>query len=90
MSLNVLHSELIEAHKLIPHLLQPGITKLSSDIIAVYIQASAKIFGRWAAETSQRWSEDVLPEVKALVQTIMDRLNDFVGSPDIEVQERVG
>jgi AP-3 complex subunit delta-1 len=55
----------------------------------VYIQAVVKIFGYWAAELAQRWDEDDLPEVKDVVETVMERVNNFASSPHIEVQERV-
>ncbi|KAK0217615.1 adaptin N terminal region-domain-containing protein [Armillaria nabsnona] len=81
-------SELAEPQKLLPYLLQPGISHLSPDIIAVYIQAAAKIFGFWATEVAQHWTEDDLPEVKDLVAMFISRGNEFVSSPHIEVQER--
>ncbi len=87
--LTVNFSELAEPQKLLPYLLQPGISHLSPDIIAVYIQAAAKIFGFWATEVAQRWTEDDLPEVKDLVAMVISRGNEFVSSPHIEVQERV-
>lgn len=84
-----LHSELAEPQKLLPFILQPEISNLSPDIIAVYIQAATKIFGHWAAETAQRWSDEDLPEVKNLVEVIIGRVSEFVSNPHIEVQERV-
>ncbi|KAK0466157.1 adaptin N terminal region-domain-containing protein [Desarmillaria tabescens] len=81
-------SELAEPQKLLPYLLQPDISRLSPDIIAVYIQAATKIFGFWATEVAQRWTEDDLPEVKDLVATFISRGSEFVSSPHIEVQER--
>lgn len=83
-------SELADPQKLLPYILQPEITNLSPDIIAVYIQAATKIFGSWAAEVAERWSEDDLPEVKNVVDVIVTRVTEFAGSPHIEVQERVG
>lgn len=71
------------------YLLQPDIVSLTPDTIAVYIQAAAKIFGYWAAEIAERWSEDDLSEVKSVVEEVVSRVNDFVGSPHTEVQERV-
>lgn len=55
----------------------------------MYIQAATKVFGHWAAEIAQRWEDDDLQEVKGLVEFIMTRVSDFIGSPHIEVQERV-
>ncbi|KAK0209103.1 adaptin N terminal region-domain-containing protein [Desarmillaria ectypa] len=81
-------SELAEPQKLLPYLLQPDISRLSPDIIAVYIQAATKIFGFWATEVAQRWTEDDLSEVKDLVATFISRGSEFVSSPHIEVQER--
>lgn len=82
-------SELADPQKLLPYILQPEITNLSPDIIAVYILAATKIFGFWATEVAERWSEDDLPEVRNLVDDIVTRVTEFAGSPQIEVQERV-
>jgi hypothetical protein len=83
-------SLLAEPHKLLPYLLQPETTNLAPDILSVYIQAVTKIFGYWAAQLAQRWVDDDLPQVKSVVDMIMTRVNDFVSSPHVEVQERVG
>ncbi|KAH9486426.1 AP-3 complex subunit delta-1 [Psilocybe cubensis] len=80
--------ELSEPEKLLPYLLQPEIDNLSSDIIAVYIQAATKIFGMWASELAQEWEDDSLPEVKQVVESILNRTREFSGSQYIEVQER--
>lgn len=82
-------SELAEPQKLLPYILQPGISILSPETIAVYIQAAMKIFGYWAAELAERWEDDDLQEVKTVVESILARLSDLVSSPHIEVQERV-
>ncbi|KAJ7204362.1 adaptin N terminal region-domain-containing protein [Mycena pura] len=81
-------SELAEPQKLLPYLLRPEIATLSPEIIAVYIQAVSKIFGHWAAEIAQRWDDDDLPEVKSTVELILGRVQEFVSSSDVEVQER--
>ncbi|GAW04764.1 Adaptor protein complex AP-3 delta subunit [Lentinula edodes] len=81
-------SELTDTQKLLPLILQPGISNLSPDIIAVYIQAATKIFGFYAAEVAQRWIDDDLHEVKAVVQMVIERVGPFVSSSHIEVQER--
>ncbi|KAJ3713758.1 adaptin N terminal region-domain-containing protein [Lentinula guzmanii] len=81
-------SELADPQKLLPLILQPEISNLSHDIIAVYIQAAMKIFGFYAADTAQRWTDDDLHEVKATVQMIVERVSPFVSSTHIEVQER--
>jgi hypothetical protein len=81
--------ELSEPQKLLPHLLQPDVTTLPPDTIAVYISATTKIFGYWASELAQKWDDDDLPEVKRVVETISARMSELVSSPHIEVQERV-
>jgi len=55
----------------------------------VYIQAATKIFGHWAVEHANRWDNDALHEIKAVVDTVMTRVKEFTSSPHIEVQERV-
>ncbi|KAF5383966.1 hypothetical protein D9757_006977 [Collybiopsis confluens] len=81
-------SELADPQKLLPLILRPEITHLSPDIIAVYIQAATKVFGFWAAEVAQRWTDDDLRQVKDVVQMVIEHISPFVGSPHIEVQER--
>ncbi|KAL0951907.1 hypothetical protein HGRIS_008562 [Hohenbuehelia grisea] len=81
-------SELVEPQKLLPHILRPEIANLAPETIAVYIQAASKIFGYWAAELAERWTDDDLPAVKEVVQTVVSGVQGFVGSPHIEVQER--
>jgi AP-3 complex subunit delta len=83
------YSELIEPQKLIPYVLQPAISNLDPDTIAVYIQAATKVFGHWAAELAQRWGDSDLAEVKTIVDTIITRVREFTSSSHIEVQERV-
>lgn len=85
-----LRSELVDPQKLLPLILLPEISNLSPDIIAVYIQAATKVFGFWATEVAQRWTDDDLHEVKSVVQLVIERVSPFVSSPHIEVQERVG
>jgi AP-3 complex subunit delta-1 len=82
-------SELSEPQKLLPYLLQSEIANLHPEIIAVYIQATSKIFGHWAAEVAQRWDDGDLPEVKNLVDLIIVRVREFVSNAHVEVQERV-
>jgi AP-3 complex subunit delta len=80
---------LAEPQKLIPELLQPEISNLEPETIAVYIQAATKVFGYWAVEVAQRWEDDDLQEVKEVVDLIMTHISHFVSSPHVEVQERV-
>lgn len=82
-------SELMDPHKLIPHLLQPGIEQLAPDILSVYIMAITKVFGSWAADLAQRWEDDDLPQATSIVESILTRLDAFSSSPHVEVQERV-
>ncbi|EGN93647.1 hypothetical protein SERLA73DRAFT_97586 [Serpula lacrymans var. lacrymans S7.3] len=80
--------ELNEPQSVLPHLLRPEAINLSSDILTVYIQATAKVFGVWAAELAQRWIDDYLTKVKTTVDEIIERMNQLAASPYIEVQER--
>ena len=82
-------SELAEPQKLIPEILQPEMSNLDPETIAVYIHSATKVFGYWAAELAERWSDDDLPQVKGIVDLILTRVSEFVGSPHVEVQERV-
>jgi len=62
---------------------------LSSDIVAVYIQAATKVFGSWAADIAQRWTDDDLTYLKSMVELMIFRLGELTQSSQIEVQERV-
>lgn len=62
---------------------------LSSDIVAMYIQAATKVFGSWAADVAQRWTDDDLTHLKSMVEFMISRLRELVQSSQIEVQERV-
>lgn len=55
----------------------------------MYIQAANKIFGYWATEAAQQWTNDLLEKVKGAVETMIEQMEEFVSSPHIEVQERV-
>ncbi|KAF8240817.1 Ap3d1 protein [Tricholoma matsutake] len=81
-------NELAEPQKLLAYIMQPEISRLSSETIAVYIQAATKIFGFWATELAERWNDEDLPEVKGVVDLIVSRVTELVRSPHIEVQER--
>lgn len=81
--------ELQEPQKVIPFLLQKEVSNLSPDVIAVYIQATTKIFGSWSSELAQRWDDDHLPEVRRVVEIILLRMREFAKSAHVEVQERV-
>lgn len=81
-------SELLEPQKLLPYLLQPEVSNLQPDTVAVYVQAVVKIFGTWAADLAQEWDEDRLPELQQTVQLILSRMEQLVSSPFVEVQER--
>jgi len=80
--------ELVAPEELLPYLLHPNVALLDSEIIAVYIQAANKIFGYWATEAAQQWTNDLLEKVKGAVETMIEQIEDFVSSPHIEVQER--
>lgn len=81
--------ELHEPQKLLPYLLQSDIGNLSSDVVAMYLQAALKVFGYWASELAQRWDDESLPEVKQVVESILSRVGELASSQYIEVQERV-
>jgi hypothetical protein len=62
---------------------------LAPETVGIYLHAILKVFGVWAGELSEKWDDDDLPKVKTLVEEIVDTLQTFASSPDIEVQERV-
>jgi len=81
--------ELSDPQRTIALLLQPNVALLPTETIAVYLQSALKVFGHWAAEVSNRWDEEFLPETKRQVDEIMASLQTFVSSQYVEVQERV-
>ena len=81
--------ELAEPQKLLPVLLQPAISKLHPETVAVYVHAATKVFAFWAVETAKRWDNDDLPKVKQQVDYVVELLQEFATDPNIEVQERV-
>lgn len=89
MSSRAYARELADPQKLLTYLLQPRVLGLPPDTIAVYLQATTKVFGVWASELAERWDGDDLPKVKNIVESTIERLGDFVSNPNIEVQERV-
>lgn len=79
-----------DTRKIIPTLLQPSVASLAPDIIAVYIQSVAKIFGTWVVQLAQTWDDDTdLPEVRRVADSIVEGIQPFASNPDFEVQERV-
>lgn len=80
---------MLAPEELLPYLLHPNVALLDPEIIAVYIQAANKIFGYWATEAAQQWTNDLLEKVKSAVETMIEQMDEFVSSPHIEVQERV-
>lgn len=88
-SLSDVYSELLAPEELLPYLLHPNIAFLDPEMIAVYIQAANKIFGYWATEAAQQWTDDLLVKVQGAVETMIEQMEEFVSSPHIEVQERV-
>ncbi|TFK68252.1 Adaptor protein complex AP-3 delta subunit [Pluteus cervinus] len=80
--------ELTDPQQLLPYFFTAEVSHLTPDIIAVYIQAATKIFGYWAAELAERWDNEMLPELKEVVEAIVESVTEFSGSTHIEVQER--
>jgi hypothetical protein len=83
------NSEIAEPQKLLPHLLQPNVSLLSSETIGVYIQTAVKLFGAWSIELSQNWDNGKIQDVREVVDTLISRLKNFTSHPEAEVQERV-
>ncbi|KAK4685786.1 hypothetical protein P7C73_g4354, partial [Tremellales sp. Uapishka_1] len=72
----------------ISSILSPTLPSSSSSLIALSIQAAAKIFGFHAANVSTSWSGDLSAETKNLVISIKKGLEPFLHWSEIEVQER--
>jgi AP-3 complex subunit delta len=70
-------------------LVQPSISHLPPDIIAVYLQSTLKVFSYWTYELVGRWDDSQLRRVETTVTSILDAITLFASHADIEVQERV-
>ncbi|KIK11318.1 hypothetical protein PISMIDRAFT_19627, partial [Pisolithus microcarpus 441] len=81
-------SGLLAPKELLSYLLRSEVANLDPDTVAVYLQAATKVFGYWSTEAAQQWTDDLLDKVKGAVDSVMERLEDFISSPHIEVQER--
>ncbi|KAG2365496.1 adaptin N terminal region-domain-containing protein [Suillus spraguei] len=80
--------ELSAPDELIPYLLQPEIASLRPDITAVCIQSATKLFGYWASEAAKQWTEGFLDDLKKAVDIMIEQMEQFASSTQIEVQER--
>jgi AP-3 complex subunit delta len=69
-------------------LLTPYATKFPPPIQSVYIQAIPKVFVVWATETTSTWTQEKKFEVEFLVEQVLQWLDNFRYSTDLEVQER--
>ncbi|CAG8678163.1 2966_t:CDS:10, partial [Racocetra fulgida] len=72
----------------IGYLIQPGVTKLSHNVQAVYIQTILKIYAQWANGLTYNWDEDSKQELLRFTEMIKDKISIFCSSTDLEVQER--
>ncbi|WWC65615.1 uncharacterized protein I303_108235 [Kwoniella dejecticola CBS 10117] len=81
-------SYLLSPLSAISSILSPTLHLSSAPLISSSIQASAKIFGHYAASISSNWSSDKHDEAKALVSSIKSGLEPFLSIGDIDVQER--
>ena len=82
-------SEFSDTIKIIHSLLPDKSSRVSSDILATYLQSAAKVFGSWAVELAARWDEDDLPRLRDEVQFMITKIRDFASSADFDLQERV-
>ena len=73
---------------ILKRLLKAGAGRLSPIIQAVYIQNILKIYSYWANSEAVRNSNG--EDFYATTRMVIDGLQRFVTSPDLEVQERVG
>jgi AP-3 complex subunit delta len=70
-------------------LVDPSVTDLPSNILAVYLSAALKIYGYWASVLTEKWNDQFLPTVKETVAQLRAGFQPFASSEDVEVQERV-
>ncbi|CAG8775590.1 2985_t:CDS:2, partial [Acaulospora morrowiae] len=70
------------------YLVQPGITKLSHNVQAVYIHSILKIYAYWANNLSYNWNDDAKQELARFTLTLKEKVGVFCSCSDLEVQER--
>jgi AP-3 complex subunit delta-1 len=63
-------------------------TTTPTSLVALSLQAAAKVFGTYAADISTRWTAELHTECKNVVASVRSGLEPFLSSPDIEAQER--
>ena len=71
------------------YLVQPGVTKLSHNVQAVYIHAVLKIYAYWANSLVYNWDDDAKQELIQITAKLKDKVGMFSSCTDLEVQERV-
>ncbi|CAI2181272.1 3859_t:CDS:10 [Funneliformis geosporum] len=72
----------------IEFLVQPGVTKLSHSVQAVYIHAVLKIYSYWANSLIYNWDDDAKQELIQITAKLKDKIGIFGSCTDLEVQER--
>ncbi|RGB27440.1 adaptin N terminal region-domain-containing protein [Rhizophagus diaphanus] len=72
----------------IEFLVQPGVTKLSHNVQAVYVHAVLKIYAYWANSLVYNWDDDAKQELIQITTKLKDKIGMFSSCTDLEVQER--
>ncbi|CAG8460406.1 2683_t:CDS:10 [Rhizophagus irregularis] len=72
----------------IEFLVQPGVTKLSHNVQAVYVHAVLKIYAYWANSLVYNWDDDAKQELIQITAKLKDKIGMFSSCTDLEVQER--
>ncbi|EIW71741.1 hypothetical protein TREMEDRAFT_43040 [Tremella mesenterica DSM 1558] len=81
-------SELSSPLSAISAILTPSLSLSTPSVIALSLQAAAKIFASHAASVAPLWSSDLSTETQNLVTSLKSGIEPYSFHDDIEVQER--
>jgi AP-3 complex subunit delta len=69
-------------------LLTPYAVRLPAAVQKIYIQAVPKAFSAWAVEVTSSWTQDRKIEMEFMIEQVIQWIDSFRFSTDLEVQER--
>ncbi|KAI8380160.1 adaptin N terminal region-domain-containing protein [Blakeslea trispora] len=69
-------------------MLLPQVTKLPTKVQTIYVHSVIKIFAYWATELMPQWNAELQHEFLKVTHVMHDKMDMFVHSSDLEVQER--
>lgn len=80
--------ELASSLSAMSSILCPALSRGSAALVALSVQAEAKVFGHYASRASEDWSAEQHTEAQNVVASVRSGLAPFLSSRDIDIQER--